>query len=97
MRVGGRHLLFALAGLVWAACAFGTLGLAGGVSSFCMGDGHYVPPCRSEREAILWLLVLGVWIGGAWLTKRLALRLGSILAETDLNVVLTIIGVEVRA
>ena len=76
MRIGGRHLLLAMAGLVWAGCAFATLGLAGAASSFCAGDGHYVPGCRTEREAVLWLLAIGVLIGGAWLMKRLALRLG---------------------
>ena len=76
MRIGGRHLLFALAFLAWAACAFGMLALAGAASSFCAGDGHYVPTCRTEREALLWLLAVGTLIGGAWLMKRLALRLG---------------------
>jgi hypothetical protein len=76
MRICARRLLFGLAGLAWAACAFATLGLAGAASSFCAGDGHYAPGCRTEREAVVWLLAVAVLIGGAWLMKRLALRLG---------------------
>jgi hypothetical protein len=76
MRFGPRHLFFALAFLAWAACAFGALGLAGAASSLCQGDGHYVPGCRAERVAGVWFVTLGVWVGGAWLIKRLALRLG---------------------
>jgi hypothetical protein len=69
-------VLFALAVMIWAGCSLATLGLAGAASSFCAGDGHFVPGCSTVREAMLWLLAISVMIGGAWLMKRLVHRLG---------------------
>ena len=75
MSFGARHLLFALAATIWAACSLAALGLAGAASSFCGGDGHYEPDCSKAREAMLWFAAIAVMIGGAWLMKRLAYRL----------------------
>lgn len=76
MKLGGRHVLLVLAFLVWAASFYGSLGLAGAAYSFCSGDGHYLPKCSWAWENGIWFAPLAISIGGVWLMKRLALRLG---------------------
>jgi len=75
MKLSLRHLVFAMAFIVWGACVAGALGLVGAGQALCVGDGHYVPGCRAEAMAVLILLFFAILIGGAWLLKRLARRL----------------------
>ncbi|HEX8239358.1 MAG TPA: hypothetical protein VF574_06435 [Allosphingosinicella sp.] len=78
MKVGRRHLLFALAFIAWGACVVVALRIAGSAWAVCWDPGydHGSTECRKDAELLIWALVLAVLIGGAWSLKRLAVRLG---------------------
>lgn len=76
MKLGRSHGLLVLAFLAWAALFYGSLGLAGAAYSFCFDDGHYLPQCNWGSKTGIWFAPIAISIGGAWLMKRLALRLG---------------------
>ncbi|HYG46761.1 MAG TPA: hypothetical protein VD846_02370 [Allosphingosinicella sp.] len=78
MTLGRRHLLFALAFLAWGAAVLGALGIVGAILAPCVdpGYGHGLTGCRKDIELATWAVTLAVLIGGAWLLKRLAIRLG---------------------
>ena len=78
MKLGRRHLIFALAFLAWGACVVAVLGIAGSAWGACRDsiEGHGSTGCRKDVELLLWAFTLTVLIGGAWLLKRFAARIG---------------------
>jgi hypothetical protein len=79
VKLARRHLLFAAAFLFWSAFCFAVFCLAGLASTACVESryyGHGPAGCRRDVELLLWVFTFGVFIGGAWLLKRLAGRLG---------------------
>ena len=72
MKLGWRHLVLALAFIFWGACVLGGLSMCAGPQ----GDDHYQGEVSAGLGALLVFLFFAILIGGAWLLKRLALRLG---------------------